>query len=128
MRPNVFLLAALFILGSGLYSCKKSETLPTATITVYSPTMNQVYMPGDTVRISAKIERETSLHGYHTAITNVSGDTLFAADSHEHAAVLTVDEYWINTLPTSVELTVSISSEINHEGLEVSKAVTIRTQ
>lgn len=111
-------------------SCQKDgtkaepEVTPTASITIASPTANQVYRLGDTMHIVATVEGNVKLHGYDVAIVNTSsGDTIYKADGHAHETTLTVDEHWCCTLSSAADLRLYISSALNHDGLEVVKAI-----
>ena len=115
-------------------SCRKSDTskvmpepTPTATITIASPTTDQTFRLGDIMNISAVIEGNVKLHGYHLAIVNTAtGDTVFKADDHTHALTLNVAADWQCDVSSSSDLKLFISSALNHDGLEVVKTVSFK--
>lgn len=113
-------------------ACKKDAANPTvtpaATISIISPTANQVYHVGDTMHIQATIEGNVKMHGYEIAIVDLAtGDTVYTTEDHSHQSTLNVDAHWCCMMPAGTNLRVSVSSALNHDGLEVVKTVDVNT-
>lgn len=119
--------AALLAALTALHSCKKSEdagTAPSAVINISSPSLNQEYHNGDTVKIAATINGTTTLHGCDITIVNMTtGDSVFQAAQHAHAAVLHVDATWEASVSSAADLRLIVSCAVNHDGLEVVRSV-----
>lgn len=109
-------------------SCSKDESihrLPNATITINSPVANAVYQPNDTVKISATIASDSVLHGYTIYIRKRSDkSSLFALNVHDHLPLLTVDQFWVNTLTTdTTNVELEIIAALDHDGNSIGKKV-----
>lgn len=128
---NLILTGIIAVSIITLFSCKKSDevVVPSATISIVEPMLNQIYHQGDTVHIMATINGNTTLHGYDATIVNTAnGDTLFNADDHTHATLFDVHEMWVDTFSTAADLRLYIFATINHDGLQESKSVDFKVQ
>jgi len=125
---NIKIAAAVILATLSLYACRKGDDAPpAATLILTSPVLSQNYKTGDVIHITGTAAYVANLHGYHTCILNAHGDTLFEADNHIHAAQITIDESWVDTVANSQQLKVLVSSQINHDGDEVKKEVIVTT-
>lgn len=129
MKPLLLLTATLSVCLFGACTKSESVTPPAAALTVAAPVPHQVYHFGDTMHVRADVSFELNLHGSKVLILrNATGDTLLQAADHTHATQLTVSQWWVDTLAAPEELTVIVSSTINHEGAEVSRTVPVQVQ
>ena len=114
--------------ATALFSCKKEtdDTAPKqAHLTITQPVPNQKYYTGDTVFITGLVKHVVNLHGYHIALLNSAGDSIFHARSHMHAAEIEIREQWIDTFSGSQDLRLFISVPVDHDGAEVTKEIPI---
>ncbi|XZF13152.1 MbnP family protein [Chitinophagaceae bacterium MMS25-I14] len=122
---TIFAFSILFIA-----SCqKKDDTTPDpskVTITVLNPQDQQTISHGDTLHIDANITYPSELHGYEIQLTNTTtGEVLFDDDEHVHDDHFTIADMWVDTLNAPVTLQLKITVEIDHNGNEATKVITI---
>lgn len=124
------------ILLLSLFACTKhsgdvtdDEQVPTATLSIASPTANASYHNGDTVWLRATALSTATIHGY-TVQVRPAGDTtaLFTATVHDHNDTLNINQYWVNnrTAPASLEARFLLT--LDHDGHTLEKLVPIQVQ
>lgn len=116
---SLLLFAALL---TTLMACKK-ETNPTTTsevvvnLNLVSPTENQTYQFGDTVKILGSLSSATSLHGYNIRLNHPTINMFVINQAyHEHGTVFNLNERWVNNVTDTTELKLIIDVAIDHDG------------
>lgn len=125
MKNSIIILTALSIISAA--SCKKSDSpqpADTATMTISQPLLHATYKSGDSVFIKGNITAAANLHGYNVTILD-QADTVFAVHNGTHATQLAVNEVWVSNTSDTADLTLIVSSAINHGGDEVKKELSI---
>lgn len=128
MKKAIIITLALI---TGLWSCKKTDSsnLPEATINISAPALHATFHKGDTLHIKALANYTLDLHGYNWKLTNTAnGDLIASNNGHQHGSSITVDDYWVNTLSTTVDAKLVFTIVIDHEGNIKSAEVPILLQ
>jgi hypothetical protein len=120
-----FLKTALILLSFTAFSCKKvtTNTIQDVTIDILSPTPNQQFALGDTIKVIAKVTSNKEIHGYSLVIKKISGGQVKNNSDHEHGTSLTINKYWVNNLTESSDMIADITVELDHDGSTTTKSV-----
>jgi hypothetical protein len=120
------LIIALVLLFS---SCKKSgETVPEPTIiiNIQSPVEGMVLAQGDTLYLNATISSPVEIHGYEWKIKDkANGTDLKWVTEHAHGKNFTISGEYVNQVSAKTEAELEIVVEVNHEGEEARKTVSV---
>jgi Domain of unknown function (DUF4625) len=112
-------------------ACQKNDTAKPdpskVTIAVLSPDSTHLYHKGDTISISANVTYIAELHGYSLEIKDSMDNTVYSSDIDIHQDRFSFAEKWVDTISTAKKLTLYLHVEIDHNGNEASKTVTILT-
>jgi hypothetical protein len=115
-----------------LISCKKEdshhEMAASGTVTISKPYEQQTFAKGDTIHVDAKLVATTPLHGYTINIVTMEGDPIFTRTEHVHSNEINLHESWVNTVSGSKTLELTVSSELDHHGNDIKKAVKFKVQ
>ena len=103
---------------SAIVACKKKEeATPVATITLITPTENQIFNAGDTLHVTGAISADGDMHGYSVKIQNLtSGETVLNQDYDLHQASFVINETWKNTVTDTTQVKITIDAVLDHEG------------
>ena len=114
MKTKVILL----LLSIALLGCKKeSGEATSATITIYSPELNEVIAFGEEVHVEGTIVADGEIHGYKVYLRDEEGnDLLNGGQDHVHGDAFAIHEHWTNTVSVSTEVTVLVEVLLNHKG------------
>jgi hypothetical protein len=123
MKTKVILL----LLSIALLGCKKeSGEATSATITIYSPELNEVIAFGEEVHVEGTIVADGEIHGYKVYLRDEQGnDLLNGGQDHVHGDAFAIHEHWTNTVSVSTQVTVLVEVLLNHKGDKESKQVSI---
>lgn len=107
-------------------SCKKTEdeSPEKATITIASPSANDMIKYGSTVNISGKIESPDGIHGYRIVIRKKS-DNAVQLDTSEHAHGYSIDfnQNWTNYVQGHNDMELEVFGILGHDGSTASKKI-----
>jgi hypothetical protein len=125
MHVRKLLTLFLLVLASSCHKKEEDNHTPTATITLSNPLPDQISHKGDTMHITGAIVGTATLHGYTAFILNTkTTDTLLKWDSDDHSKTIQINKDWIDTLEADADLTLYLSSTLNHDGLKAEKQIT----
>lgn len=129
MKQILFTAALLILLGS----CqKKDDTAPDpaqVTFQISNPAAGQTFHKGDTLFINATVNYISELHGYDLSLVNAADQSvLFEEQQHVHSDHFTISNYWVDTLSRPTDITLKLTTEIDHAGHEATKTVSIHSQ
>lgn len=117
---HLFLIAGILIF---LASCKKEteeqshESEAEVVLSLVSPTENQTYQLGDTVRILGTISSTSDLHGYNLRLNHpVLNMFVINKAFHEHGTSFKVNEFWVNNVTDTTVLKLTMDVAIDHDG------------
>lgn len=117
---HLFLIAGILII---LASCKKEteeqshESDAEVILNLVSPTDNQSYQLGDTVKILGTITSTSDLHGYNVRLNHpILNMFVINKAFHEHGTSFNVNEYWVNNVSDTTQLKLIIDVAIDHDG------------
>lgn len=128
---TILLITSTIILSLSAVSCKKDkkedETPKEAPVfTMTSPTENQVYQFGDTVKIKGTISAAYDMHGYNVKLLNVASNmNVLNQGYHEHGSTFVVNEAWKNTVTDTTQMKITIDAAIDHDGNLATKELMI---
>jgi len=108
-----------------LISCSKDEVGNQDTfntkINFISPAEDSEYSFGDTIKISATITSDVSMHGYEILIHNrTKKDIIPLKNKHTHGKEIILDENWIVDVKVKTDLEIEIVAAIDHLGNQIS--------
>lgn len=108
-----------------LISCSKNEVGNQDTfntkINFISPASDSEYSMGDTIKISAVITSDVSMHGYEILIHNKTQKKIIPLkNKHTHGKEITLDENWIVDVKDKSDLEIEIVAAIDHLGNQIS--------
>lgn len=107
-------------------SCKKTENESSgkATITIVSPSADDMDKYGSTINISGKVESPDGIHGYRIVIRKKS-DNAVQLDTSEHAHGYSIDfnQNWTNNVPGNNDMELEVFGTLGHDGSTVSKKI-----
>jgi len=114
-----WLLAVATIIGFS--ACKKETFDP--TITVMSPTADQIVAHMDTLHIHTTIEGAENLHEWLVEVVKVADESVvFSASDHDHDEIITIHEMWVNDMDEDTDMQLRVRVQ-DHLGSEVSTSV-----
>ncbi|MGM0478301.1 MAG: hypothetical protein ACQERC_03685 [Bacteroidota bacterium] len=92
----------------------------TMTVTINSPSEDQMFQLNEDIDISASISANFEMHGYEVKMFNVSNSDslMFESFVHEHADNITASESWTNTVSAHSDVRIEVSALADHEGNE----------
>ena len=108
-----------------LISCSKDEggnqdTFNTK-INFISPAADSEYRIGDTIKISAIITSDVSMHGYEILIHNkTQKDIIPLKNKHTHGKEILVNENWVVNVSAESDIEIEIIAAIDHLGNQIS--------
>jgi len=123
---HIILLAALPLV---LFSCKKKEAeeeheTNSAVITITQPMANDQLPHNDTLAIRGTIVSVLDMHGYNVSIKKVADQTeVFSFEDHYHGSNKNLNVNWPCTLNENVELQLTITATLDHDGNTTAKSV-----
>lgn len=119
---NLLLLALISLF---FIACtKEEEQLNIPVVNILSPTDGESFNAGDTIFIRAEMSGKVDLHGYEVIIANDSAEEeVFHYNAHVHGAEITADTFWINTVNTHSDMTLSITAIGDHAGTKTTESV-----
>jgi hypothetical protein len=123
--------AFLLLLSLTVVSCRDDdddnavEPIPTATITITSPTEGAMVMANDSLTISGTIAGEQTIHGYTIYVRKKADNSvLFNKEVHDHKANITINQKWgVGAVTGHTELELEVVATLDHEGHTTSKKV-----
>jgi len=106
-------------------SCSKDEVGNQDTfntkINFISPAEDSEYSFSDTIKISATITSDVSMHGYEILIHNkTKKDIIPLKNKHTHGKEIILDENWIVDVNVKTDLEIEIVAAIDHLGNQIS--------
>ena len=104
---------------SAFVACKKKEeeATPVATISIATPTENQIFNAGDTLHVTGTVSADGEMHGYSVKIQNLkSGEIVLNQDYDIHQASFVLNESWINTVADTTQVKITVDAVLDHEG------------
>jgi Domain of unknown function (DUF4625) len=131
MKSIIKFLSVVIFPISIFSACQKNDSVTAdpskVTIAVLSPDSTHLYHKGDTINISANVTYISELHGYSLEIKDSMDNTVYSSDIDIHQDHFSITEKWVDTISTAKKLTLYLHVEIDHNGNEASKTVTILT-
>jgi len=111
-----------------IFSCQKNESKTIdkekLNLTISKPTEAQQFNNGDTVFIKASAQYIAPLHGYSIKISDGSlQKTYFEIEQHLHETAFNIDTFWVNQFEQNVDLKLTLTVEVDHDGNEVKKTI-----
>lgn len=122
-KITILIFAAL-----ALYACQEEEQPPKknqAVIEMTSPAEGAEFEFGEMVSIEGTVAGEASLHGYQVVVADAAGKQLFQTDEHTHSVELAIDEEWVNDVPETGYVTITITVALDHDGGTETEAIKI---
>jgi len=124
MMFRIFVIFGIFC-TMFLISCSKDEVGNQDTfntkINFISPAEDSEYSFGDTIKISATITSDVSMHGYEILIHNrTKKDIIPLKNKHTHGKEIILDENWIVDVKVKTDLEIEIVAAIDHLGNQIS--------
>lgn len=113
-----------------LWGCQKNgSAAPDASLVSFrisSPADGQVFHPGDTASINGLVLYNGVMHGYEVKVTDsASGFILFDHAEHIHQDSFNIQEQMPMTGNTSMVLKLKLTAEIDHNGTDATKTLTL---
>jgi hypothetical protein len=102
-----------------LISCSKDEGgnqgAFNTKINFISPAADSEYSIGDTIKISAVITSDASMHGYEILIHNkTQKDIIPLKNKHTHGKEILVNEIWVVNVSDESDMEIEIIAAIDH--------------
>lgn len=100
------------------------------TITITSPTVNQIVLKNSTLNITGSINAIATLHGYIYKI-HPQGDTatLFRKDVHIHTKDITIAETWtVPAVTATTNYELEVIGKLDHDGNTITKKVNFQAK
>jgi len=106
-------------------SCSKDEVGNQDTfntkINFISPAADSEYSIGDTIKITAVITSDVSMHGYEILIHNKTQKNIIPLkNKHTHGKEILVNENWVVNVGTESVVEIEIIAAIDHLGNQIS--------
>jgi hypothetical protein len=122
----------IFILA-GVSACQKKDTTPAQadkiTIDLTNPKDGQVYHKGDTVKMQAAVSYISELHAYEMSIKNkTTNEVVYDVYEHVHSDKINIDTWWVDSVSVATELKLELTVQIDHDGHETTKEITLHSQ
>lgn len=119
-----------------MFSCNKdendeplAEAKNTAVITLTQPMMSDHIHHEDTLKVRGTITSVKDMHGYSVNIVrNTDNSEVFAMQDHYHGMNKNLSVNWPCDINENVELKVTVSATLDHDGTKESKSVLIMCQ
>lgn len=120
------LIVALIIVAAACTKKEQAPPEPTIVIDIQSPVEGAVFASGDTVKLLASISSPVDLHGYEWRIKDKqSGAELKLVTEHAHGRQISISGVYVNTVSAGTQAELEIVAEIDHEGDEARKSLSI---
>jgi hypothetical protein len=104
LRFSIYLLAFAVV-----SACEKPDKIPAVPeIIIKSPSANQTYNSGDTVRIKSDVTHTSDLHEVAVTVKNANDSALFEFEKHVDAPELKIDTFFVNHVTADNQAEVSI--------------------
>lgn len=124
----------VIIAGTAAFTgCQKHDDTPAqadkVVINITSLQDGQAFKKGDTLKIQGLISYISQLHGYEVKLTSKkTNKELFYYYEHTHSDKVSFNQSWADTLSTADTLILKITAEIDHDGNQGSKQLTLTSQ
>lgn len=102
-------------------SCKKETTETTVladpTFNFSSPSVNETYHFGDTIKVIGSLSADYEMHGYNIILKNMkTGMNVLNQGYHLHQSSYTINEVWKNTVTDTSEIKITVDVATDHDG------------
>lgn len=124
----------LAVSSSLLFSCNKDkdhdhDDLNSASITLTSPAVGGHIHHNDTMQVRGNITSVKDIHGYHVKVVrNTDNSAVFSYEDHYHGTNKNLNVDWVCDLNENVQLKVTVTAILDHDGNTESKSVLIQCE
>lgn len=114
-------------------SCQKHDDTPAqadkVVINITSLQDGQAFRKGDTLKIQGLISYISQMHGYEVKLTSKkTSKELFYYYEHTHSDKVGFSQSWVDTLSTADTIMLTLTAEIDHDGNQGTKQLTLTSQ
>lgn len=131
---KIFYLSLVAASSLALFSCNKEddhdhEELNSAVITLSQPLLNDHLHHEDTLKVRGTIVSVQNMHGYSVTVArNTDNSEVFSFEDHYHGMNKNLNVNWLCDINENVELKVTVTATLDHDGNTESKSVIIQCE